>query len=139
MFDGSVAAPTALGVGEYGRLSYRKDKYGRYVGEKEVTTYNDTITIPGWTLGSTSYGAEHVIRTIYQGRSVKRSLYYTITVIQTNSASSAIAHITGGLVSTEAGSSRYEPLANGQYRAIKIEAASPASSAWETDTEAGSL
>jgi hypothetical protein len=137
--DGASIAPSALGEDEYGRVSYRKDKYGRYVGEKEVTTYNDTITIPGWALTSTKYDVKHIIRTTYQGKGYMRDLNYTVDVLQTNSANAAISHITGGLTSTEAGSSRYEPLGNGQYRAIKITAgtiASPStvSTTWTADT-----
>jgi hypothetical protein len=131
VIDGSSSVPSALGVGEYGRVTYRKDKYGRYVGEKAVTTYTDTITIPGWSLTSTMYTVSHIIRTTYQGIGYKRTISYNISVLQTNSASAAIAHIDGGLVSTEAGSSRYEPLANGQYRAIRIELDDDP--AWESD------
>jgi hypothetical protein len=133
--DGASSAPAALGANDYGRVSYRKDKYGRYVGEREITTYNDTFTIPGWALSSTSYSVTHTIRTTYKGKGYKRDIGYTIAVLQTGSAASAISHIDGGLVGTEAGSSDYHPLANGQYRAVKITANAGATTAWAADTD----
>jgi hypothetical protein len=136
IIDGQeVDTDLKLGAGEYGRVSYRKDKYGRYVGEKEVTTYNDTIVIPGWALTSTAYHVKHTIRTTNKGLGYKRDIGYTITVLQTGSAASAISHLEGGLVGTEAGSSDYHPIANGQYKATKITAYPTFTTAWSADTD----
>jgi hypothetical protein len=138
--DGASSAPTPLGVNEYGRVSYRKDKYGRYVGEKEVTTYVDTFTIPGWALGSTTYYTYHTIRTTYKGKGYQRNIGYKVEVAQVGTPSAAISHITGGMCGTEAGSSRYDVMANGQYRAIKISpddrvGGSNATTAWTAETQ----
>jgi len=134
IIDGQAAdTDLKLGVGEYGRVSYRKDKYGRYVGEKEVTTYTETFTIPGWALTSTERTATHILRTTYKGKGYKRTLAYKIYEAQVGTASAAISHCTGGLVGTEAGSSGYTVLANGQYKATKITADEDNTTSWTAD------
>ena len=133
IIDGADDPPAALTEDQYGRITVRLDKFNKYVGEKEVTVYKDDFKIPGWELGTTDYDAIHPIRTTYQGLGYKREITYNLSVLHTNSANDAITHINEGLVSTEAGSSRYEPLANGQYRAIKITEKSCTS--WTPETE----
>ena len=135
IFDGSNSAPEALESTEYGRVYYKQDKFGKFVGEREVTVYHEEFTIPGWTLNATTYNVAHPLRTTVDRVGYKREIGYTISVLQTNSASAAIAHCgsSGALVGTEAGSSHYEPLANGQYKAILITAWASGTTAWTAD------
>jgi hypothetical protein len=135
IFDGATSAPAALGSTEYGRVAYKQDKFGKFVGEREVTVYHEEFTIPGWTLNATTYNVAHPLRTTVDRVGYKREIGYTISVLQTNSASAAIAHCgsSGALVGTEAGSSHYEPLANGQYKAILITAWASGTTAWTAD------
>jgi len=120
LFRGATAAPSPLGAGVYGRVSYEKNRFGRYDGQRTIDSYNETVTIAGWALGSTTYDLEHVQRVLRGTQFYQRTLTFTVNVIQTNSKAAAYSHIDGGLTGTEAGSSRVEPLANFQYRAIKI-------------------
>jgi hypothetical protein len=140
VLDGVDSPPIGLAPSEYGAVSYRKDRYGRYVGEKTVTTYNDTIVIPGWQLSSDSRSVSHTIRTTYKGKGYKRDIAYTIYETQTSSANTARAFAGSteartALVGTEAGSSAYHPLANGQYYAIRIEADDANTTGWSPETD----
>jgi hypothetical protein len=139
IYDGSLTAPVALLPEQYGRVSYRKNKFGNFDGEREVTEYFDDIIIPGWSLTESTQYVKHPLRTTIDGKGYIRYIGYVISIIQTNSANEAITHagtsVSPGLVGTEAGSSRYEALANGQYRAFKITKWDEGTTAWTTDSD----
>jgi hypothetical protein len=133
VIDGQITAPAALGSA-YGRVDYKKDKYGRYVGVREITTYNDTITLPGWALTSTDRDVTHISYMTVDRIGYKRTFVYTISELQTSSAATAVAFCGGSgvLVGCEAGKSDYVALSNGQYRSTKIVLKSD--SGWTADT-----
>jgi hypothetical protein len=136
VIDGQTAVPTALGEDDYGILDYRKDEFGRYVGRRIIRTYNDTFTIPGWTIGSVgSYTLTGERRYMQKknGTWVYKVITYMIALYQRSSNSAAMGDISGGLASSPAGGSRIVALANGQYLSIKV-TSDEATANWTTDS-----
>lgn len=123
VFEGATAAPTPLASDQYGEVSYTgPDAFGRYNGRKSITVYLSEFDIPGWALSSRTGYLLHVQRVPRNGYMRRRTIAFKIEAIQTGSAGTAFdhAHSNAALTGTEAGSSHYAPLANGQYKAIRI-------------------
>lgn len=125
VYDGAASAPPALGAGVYGAVRYTLDRFGRYVGTREVITYKEDLSAPGWTLGQIVTN-KTVIRYKYRqhtdGAWYYQTITYTVNMYQRSSQSDAFDDIAGGLVDAPApyGGSRVIPLANNQYLAIKV-------------------
>jgi hypothetical protein len=120
VIDGAANPPAALAEGAYGSVDYRKDEFGRYVGQRIVRTYVATYIIWGETTGTAHSEEEPEYAHMYSPsakrvRRFARTVTYSGTRNIRNSHSDAMAVIDGGKAR-----SRVESHGSGRYLAIKI-------------------